>query len=177
MNQITNPDSFRENIRIKLSCLLNIDIENEKERQLICGNIEKGIFNYTIEESTKKNVIKKWDNDIFVLLYINRLRSIYTNLKNPILVSKLKNGEIQGYELCSMTHQELDPENWLKRIEMKSKRDASKFNVNVEASTDVYICRRCKSRKCTYEAVQIRSSDEPMTIFVNCLTCGKNWTC
>lgn len=175
MNKILNPDSFRENVRQKISDLMQID--NEESSKLICGNIEKGIFNYAIDESTKKAVIKKWDNEIFVLLYLNRLRSIYTNLKNENLANEIKSGTIQAIDLVTMTHQELEPNKWKSLLEIKSKRDASKFNVNVEASTDVYICRRCKSRKCTYEAVQIRSSDEPMTIFVNCLTCGKNWTC
>jgi hypothetical protein len=30
-----------------------------------------------------------------------------------------------------MTHQQLNPENWVKLLESKCKRDASKFNVNV----------------------------------------------
>ena len=175
MIKISNPESFRKNISNKIASMMNIEDENEK--RLISGNIEKGIFNYTIDDATNKNVIKKWDNDTFVLLYINRLRSIYTNLKNVELVNQIKNGTVKAEDVGAMTHQQLNPDNWVTLLETKSKRDASKFNVNVEASTDVYICRRCKSRKCTYEAVQIRSSDEPMTIFVNCLSCGKNWTC
>ena len=39
---------------------------------------------------------------------------------------------------ATITHQQLNPENWVKLLESKCKRDASKFNVNVEASTDVY---------------------------------------
>lgn len=175
MNKIQNPETFRMNVRSKIASLLSID--TDVSSSIISGNIEKGVFNYAIDEATNKNVIKKWENDVFVLLYINRLRSIYINLKNIELVNKIKSGKIKAEEIGKMTHQELNPENWKKLIETKCKRDASKFNVNVEASTDVYICRRCKSRKCTYEAVQIRSSDEPMTIFVNCLNCGKNWTC
>ena len=175
MIKISNPESFRRNITEKIASRMNIVDDNQK--LLISGNIEKGIFNYTIDDATNKNVIKKWDNDTFVLLYINRLRSIYTNLKNVELVNQIKNGTVKAEDVGTMTHQQLNPDNWVTLLETKSKRDASKFNVNVEASTDVYICRRCKSRKCTYEAVQIRSSDEPMTIFVNCLSCGKNWTC
>jgi DNA-directed RNA polymerase subunit M/transcription elongation factor TFIIS len=175
MIKISNPESFRKNITEKIASRMNIKDENQK--MLISGNIEKGIFNYAIDDATNKNVIKKWDNDTFVLLYINRLRSIYTNLKNVDLVNQIKNGTVKAEDVGTMTHQQLNPDKWVTLLETKSKRDASKFNVNVEASTDVYICRRCKSRKCTYEAVQIRSSDEPMTIFVNCLSCGKNWTC
>ena len=173
MYKITNVETFRLNIRKKIFEIMNIDgLEFE-----ISGNIEKGIFNYAIEKATKNNIIKKWENDIFVQLYIDRLRSIYLNLKSPELVKKIVDGEIKPESVAFMTHQEFNPEKWRELLQRKVKKDASKYNDNIEASTDVYICRRCKSRKCTYEAVQIRSSDEPMTIFVNCLSCGKNWTC
>ena len=36
-------------------------------------------------------------------------------------------------------------------------------------------CHKCRSTKCTFYALQTRSSDEPMTLFVTCLNCGKNW--
>jgi DNA-directed RNA polymerase subunit M/transcription elongation factor TFIIS len=172
MYNIINSESFRENVREKICLLMNV----KNEHKIISGNIEKGIFNYTIEKATKKNIIKKWENDIFVQLYIDRLRSVYINLKHSNLVSRIMDGEIKPEEIAFMTHQEFEPEKWLKLLQNKIKKDASKFNNNIEASTDVYVCRRCKSRKCTYEAVQIRSSDEPMTIFINCLSCGKNWT-
>jgi DNA-directed RNA polymerase subunit M/transcription elongation factor TFIIS len=172
MHTITNPESFRVNICKKIAILMNI--ENDIT---ISGNIERGIFNFVIEEAIQKKIIKKWDNRIFVQLYIDRLRSVYMNLKNPLLVERIVSGEIKSQNVAFMSHQEFNPEFWCKLIEQKVKRDASKFNNNVEASTDVYICSRCKSRKCTYESVQIRSADESTTIFVNCLSCGKNWTC
>jgi transcription elongation factor S-II len=171
MYNIINSESFRDNVREKINVLINA-----KNKHMISGNIEKGIFNYTIEKATKKNIIKKWENEIFVQLYIDRLRSVYINLKNSNLVSRIMDGEIKPEEIAFMTHQEFEPEKWNELLQNKIKKDASKFNNNIEASTDVYVCRRCKSRKCTYEAVQIRSSDEPMTIFINCLSCGKNWT-
>ena len=74
-----------------------------------------------------------------------------------------------------MTHQEMHPEQWKSIIERKIKRDRLKFTNNVEASTDMYTCGRCKSKKCTYYEMQTRSADEPTTVFVTCLNCGKNW--
>ena len=83
MNSISNPELFRENIRLRIAELFKVE-DNLK----ISGNIEKGIFNYAIDEASNKNVIKKWDNEVFVLLYVNRLRSIYNNLKNEELKVK-----------------------------------------------------------------------------------------
>ena len=36
-------------------------------------------------------------------------------------------------------------------------------------------CRKCKSKKTSYYQLQTRSADEPMTIFITCLNCGKHW--
>ena len=38
-----------------------------------------------------------------------------------------------------------------------------------------FTCSKCKSKKCTYYEMQTRSADEPATIFITCLDCGKNW--
>jgi transcription elongation factor S-II len=171
MYKINDHTTFRLNIRQKISNLINID------DSMISGNIEKGLFNYAIEEANYKHIIKKWDNSIFVQLYIDRLRSVMINLKKTDLITKIKLNIIKPQDIAFMSHQEYNPEIWREKIEQKQKRDASKLNDNIEASTDVYVCRKCKSRKCTYEAVQIRASDEPMTIFVTCLNCGKNWKC
>jgi len=40
-----------------------------------------------------------------------------------------------------------------------------------------FTCRKCKGTKTTHYAMQTRSSDEPMTVFVGCLTCGNRWRC
>ncbi len=47
--------------------------------------------------------------------------------------------------------------------------------INNLAMTDEFKCKRCKSRKTTYYEMQTRSADEPMTIFITCLTCGNRW--
>ena len=36
-------------------------------------------------------------------------------------------------------------------------------------------CNKCKSTKVTYYQMQTRSADEPMTVFLSCLKCGKRW--
>jgi len=41
----------------------------------------------------------------------------------------------------------------------------------------LFTCGRCKSIKTTSTQKQTRSADEPMTVFVFCLNCGKRWKC
>ncbi len=167
MNKITNPTQFRSNIRQQFK-IFELDDDTST-------NLEIGIFNYAIKESTKNKIIKKWENPLFVQIYKDRLYSIYTNLKKDELVKRIRTKELTPQIIAFMTHQEMDPSRWHLLIEKKMKRDSSKFDKKVQASTDMFTCRKCKSKKCTYYELQTRSADEPATIFVTCLDCGKNW--
>ena len=167
MQSISNPDNFRTNIRGKISPIIG--------EEKISTNLEIAIYNYAIKEANSRKIIKKWDNPYFVQLYVDRLRSIYMNLKNAELLEQLKSGEIAPQTVAFMTHQEMNNGRWSKLIEQKIKRDANKFTTNVQASTDMFTCKKCRSKKCTYYELQTRSADEPATIFVTCLDCGKHW--
>jgi DNA-directed RNA polymerase subunit M/transcription elongation factor TFIIS len=166
LRKIDNPDLFRSNIKKKL---LEI-IENEKT----VNNLEKGIFNYALKEADQRKIVKKWDNAYFVQIYLDRLRSIMSNLKGEVLES-IKDGSIKAHIVAFMTHQELCPEKWSALIEAKSKRDKNKFETNIAAATDTFTCRKCKGNNCTYYLLQVRSSDEPMNCYVTCIDCGQRW--
>jgi len=136
-------------------------------------NLEKSVFNYAIQEARRRKIIKKWENPLFFHIYMDRLRTIFSNLR--IILPHILSNEIQIQQLTNMTHQEINPERWRVLIEQKVKRDALKYTNNIEASTDMFTCRKCRSKKCTYYELQTRSADEPASIFVTCLDCGKHW--
>ena len=167
MYHIPNPDQFRKNICAKF-------VEKLPQNK-IATNLERAVFNYAIKEATQRKIIKKWENPYFVQLYVDRLRSITHNLQQPQIIAAVQSGELTPQTFAFMTHQEMNPERWGQLISKKIKRDASKFNTNIEASTDMYTCKKCRSKKCTYYELQTRSADEPATIFVTCLDCGKHW--
>lgn len=167
IREIKNPDQFRANIRQKLS----VFFDNEKD----INNLEKGIHNWSLKEATNKKVVKKWDNPFFVQIYLDHLRSIYINLKNEKLIHMVKNGEIKSQEIAFMTHHEMCPEKWDELIKAKSIRDKNKFEQNLEAMTDRFTCRKCKGKQCSYMQLQVRSSDEGITTYVNCNSCGFRW--
>lgn len=166
--KIENSEQFRSNIRAKINEKLN----NEKHS----SNLEKGIFNYALKEADQRKIVKKWDNKHFVQIYLDRLRSIYTNL-NDNIIEQINSEDIKAHVVAFMTHQELNPEKWQELIDKKIIKDKNKFESNLEASTDTFTCRKCKSNKCTFYQQQIRSSDEPMTTFVQCIDCGNRWKC
>jgi len=166
LKKIQNPDLFRANIRKKLDEVL----KNEKNTL----NLEKGIFNYALKEAEQRKVIKKWDNALFVQIYLSHLRSIMNNLCSEIL-QQIADGTLKPHIVAFMPHHELSPEKWATLIEAKSKRDKNKFEVNMSAATDAFTCRKCKGNKCTYYQMQTRSADEPMTTFVQCLLCSSRF--
>ncbi len=180
MTSISNPEVFRENIQKKLAAILSV-IFNSSVSTISTHsaiNLEKGIYNYAIKEASQRKIVKKWENPFFVQIYKDRLRSIYVNLKNPDnpeLLEQIRTGEITPQSLAFMTHQELQPKQWNDLIQRKIKRDASKYVDNTQASTDMFTCKKCRSKRCTYYELQTRSADEPATIFVTCLDCGKHW--
>jgi transcription elongation factor S-II len=168
---IENPDEFRANVATKLSPFFISKGGQEKH----AINLEKGIHNWALKEATNRKVVKKWDNPFFVQIYLDHLRSIYINLKNDKLIEQVVSGEIKSHTIAFMSHHEMQPEKWAEMIRLKSIRDKNKFEVNLEACTDTFTCRKCKSKKCSYYQMQTRSADEPMTIFISCLECGARW--
>lgn len=172
---IRDPNEFRIKLRTKLAVLLDLDVNSDTHLK-ITANLEKGVFNYAIQESNFRKIVKKWENTAFSQLYVDRMRTIYTNLKlNAELKRQVVSSEIAPQTLAFMTHQEMNPDHWATMIETLMKRNASKFTDNTEASTDMFTCRKCKGKRCTYYEMQTRSADEPATIFVTCLDCKNHW--
>lgn len=170
MITVKNPSTFRANISNKL----NIFIDNTNKSI----NLEKGIFNYSLRQCTKKNIVKKWENPYFVQIYIDRFKTILSNIKNnETLLQGIKNNDILVQKLAFFTHQEMFPEKWKILIDTKKIRDENRYEPKIDANTDNFTCRKCKSKRCSYYQLQTRSADEPMTTFVTCINCGNRWKC
>ena len=166
---IADPRSFRDRVGTSFSWAL----DNNNARR----NVELGIYNATIAEATAKGVIKRWDCPAFVNLYLGRFRVVHMNLKRPELLQQVATDKISPQQLAFMTHQEMLPQRWEKRLEAKKKRDAARYEPEIVANTSNFTCRKCGSNKCSYYQLQTRSADEPMTTFVTCVTCGNRWKC
>ena len=99
--KITDPECFRENVVIKLNNIIN--------NQNYSINLEKGIYNYALKVCEEKNLLKKWSNEAFVLIYIEKLRTLLINLKDANLLNKLLSKTLKPHEFVFMNHQELRP--------------------------------------------------------------------
>lgn len=181
---VKNSDLYRKDIRARICEILTgaptvevlgVACGTDEETQKIATNIEKSVYNYAIKESTARKVVKKWENPYFVQLYVDRLRSIYTNLRTNVeFRERIVSGEIAPATLSSMSHMEMAPEQWTELIQNKIKKESNKYNVDDGVYSDMFQCRKCKSRKVKYFEMQTRSADEPCTVFCSCIN-GHNW--
>jgi transcription elongation factor S-II len=173
--EVTNPEQLRKRIVDEINKYITSD---KKSR-----NIERAIFNWSIDTGKEKKIITKWTKNEFCDIYITKVYSILSNLNiksgidNTYLIDAINSGKIKSFKVPYMSHQELFPKQWEKIIKTKVLRDKSKYEINLEAATDAFKCWKCKKRKCTYYELQTRSADEPMTTFVSCLSCGNHWKC
>ncbi|XP_053661745.1 transcription elongation factor S-II isoform X2 [Anopheles marshallii] len=112
--------------------------------------------------------------------YKNRVRSRVANLKdpkNPSLRANFISGAITAQRLAKMTSEEMasdEMKHLRDRFVKEAINDAQLATVQ-GTKTDLLKCGKCKKRNCTYNQLQTRSADEPMTTFVMCNECGHRW--
>ena len=173
--KIDDPQKFRKNVEMNI----NKVVKNDK----LSRKIERSIYNFAIKEAKKKKVIRKWENQNFCLIYTDRFKTMYFNIKkdtyvnNKHFLKKIKIKKMNNEEISKLTHRDMQPKLWKKLIDEKIKRDENLVKEDISASTDEFKCFKCFQRKCTYYQLQTRSADEPMTTFVTCLMCGNRWRC
>mgnify|MGYP001024482973 CR=1 FL=1 len=162
----------REYVIDKLSSLLEIP-----KTDTICVNLEKSIFNHSVRKVAEPS----WENKWFSSVYKQKFLQIQFNIKNsPILKQKIIEKQVKTTEVVKMAPQHLWPDGPVdKVIEEKIVRDMRKEFLTKENQNQegFFTCNRCKKNKTTYYQLQTRSADEPMTTFISCLNCGKNWKC
>ncbi|EPQ13319.1 Transcription elongation factor A protein 3 [Myotis brandtii] len=112
--------------------------------------------------------------------YRNRVRSRISNLKdprNPGLRRNVLNGAISTGLIAKMTAEEMASDE-LRELRNAMTQEAIREHQMAKTggtTTGLFQCKKCKKKNCTYNQVQTRSADEPMTTFVLCNECGNRW--
>lgn len=112
--------------------------------------------------------------------YKNRVRSRIANLKdtkNPDLRANVLSGMIPPDRIAKMTAEEMASDS-MKNLRAKYTKEAIDDHQMAKTggtTTDLFKCGKCGKSNCTYNQVQTRSADEPMTTFVLCNECGNRW--
>lgn len=143
--------------------------------------LEKSIFRFCLEMAKRKHLRAVWENPEFQTIYDIQIRRVLCNLDtqsyvgNARLMNRLQEGEFQIGDVPFMTYSDLFPEKWMELADRETKREAKMLELDTSMATDMFRCSRCGKRQCTYYEQQTRSADEPMTIFIRCVNCGKQW--
>ena len=125
------------------------------------------------EESTK----------IFQRHYARKIRSISYNAKtNSTFVSFVEREIIPTNDIPYLLPDEMNhcgPHSIMKAQLDEKERVIEQWRkyweTEHENSKGMYTCKCCKSSHTVFNAVQTRSADEPMTIFITCLACNNRW--
>ena len=168
------PSNTADSVRIKCRELLAAAIKGNTESDQVdgCGSPED------LAEELEEAIFNEFRNTD--IKYKNRIRSRVANLKdpkNPNLRMNYLIGALPASRLAVMTAEELASDE-MKQIRDKFKKEAindAQLATVQGTKTDLLKCGKCKKRNCTYNQVQTRSADEPMTTFVLCNECGNRW--
>jgi DNA-directed RNA polymerase subunit M/transcription elongation factor TFIIS len=174
-------DSGAETHKLREICLRNMAfLEDKFSKDDLCS-LEKAIFQTALNLATAQCIPKSWKSREFVEKYRQIVRAVFSNIhpgspvKNSRLIIRVLEGEFPLTEIPSMSSYEMFPENWFALKDKLLQREQKILEGNKSRATDQFKCRRCNKRECTYYELQTRSADEPMTIFITCLNCGKEW--
>jgi len=143
--------------------------------------LEQVALCHAIVEADKKYIFKNFENPLFEVLYKTAARTLLGNLipssyvNNTELYQKIKSGQLQVEHLKTMSVLEYAPNLYSGLREKQLLREQNQLEGNKALATDRFFCSRCQKRECTYYELQTRSADEPMTIFITCVNCGKRW--
>ena len=143
--------------------------------------LEQLVFKHTYKSAIKYDMRIAWDNILFNDMYMATARRVVGNLypnsyvKNKNLIDRYAAQEITLETIVNQNYYELYPEKWQKLVDQQAKMERIQLEGNFSRATDKWQCNGCKMRKCTYYELQTRSADEPATIFITCLDCGKRF--
>jgi DNA-directed RNA polymerase subunit M/transcription elongation factor TFIIS len=143
--------------------------------------LETSVFEVSYDSAVKLYVPKNWKSPQFCELYRQNIRSLISNIhpsspvNNQRLIKRVLDGEFELHRIPYMTSYEMFPEKWMELEDKLLIREQKILEGNKSRATDQFKCRRCNKKECTYYEMQTRSADEPMTIFITCLNCGKRW--
>lgn len=144
-------------------------------------DMEIGIYNFTIQFSEENKIIKNWKNPRFYRVYIEKARSVLSNIDNQSyiennrLIDRLKEKEFLPHDIAFMKPENTFPERWKDTIDAYMKKYQNAYEKQDVTVSSLFRCGKCKKKQCTYYTQQTRSADEGETVFVKCMNCGNAW--
>lgn len=185
ITHVTKPVHVKSNDIFVECAIRDKVIENFKELfedEELTKQFEHEMLQSISNVAIKEAIEVDWSNRVFWNMYRNKAISLYENLKTDSYIenkenwlSKLKNKEITIPSFVDMSAFDLCPSRWKATIEKIIENEKKLYSKSDAASIFMW-CSGCKKKsKCDYYQMQTRSADEPMTTFVTCLECDRQW--
>ena len=169
--------------------LINGPSRRNQVRKNLYKNLKKYLKDISQEEikdllekivSIEETLFEKYKNENS---YTNRALEIISNLKdekNYDFRDKIIKGEYKPEDLATMDVFEMVNKNKKKEIQQNIEDNINSVRSDwdekhTKVTEGVYKCFKCGGKKTTQHEMQTRSADEPMTIFIHCVTCGNRW--
>jgi DNA-directed RNA polymerase subunit M/transcription elongation factor TFIIS len=166
-------------LRTHISTLIGTQLESLSEAQQI--DLERGIYNASLESAKVRGIRCHWENPDFAEVYKMTARRSLSNLNpdtyvgNGRLLARLLEGEFEPHRVPFMDARELYPEHWQAMGDEQLKRETTMLAGPQQQGSSLFTCKKCGKSRTNYYQQQTRSADEPMTVFIQCLNCGKEW--
>jgi hypothetical protein len=145
------------------------------------NELERGIYNASLNEAKLRLMPLTWEHETFRWIYDMVAKRAISNFNpnsyvgNTHLIQRWKDGEFTLDQIGGWTPYELKPTHWKDLKDQQLRREQRILEGNLAMATDRFRCSQCQKKMCSYYELQTRSADEPMTIFIRCLNCGKQW--
>ena len=176
---IERGNRIRHNVRKKCLAILIAQFDQTTQHtNELATNMERGVFNAAIDKATRTTTSRKWNNPVFVDMYVQRAKTVLANIDpdsyvhNPTLLQGVSDGTIAAHTIAFLKPHELCPSRWTRIKELYQAKQTE--YVPTEFVT-LYTCGKCGAKKTTICEVQTRSADEPMTQFITCFVCKHRW--
>ena len=163
--------SPRNAIIDRLIKILQPHVSNYAE---LAEELEQGCYKRSIEiaKDSEDLICRKW-NTRFKTIYLNRCQIVlYTvdpesdaNKKYGRFVDKIISGEISAAACGEMSERDLWPDALTKEKKHIKERQEQKVELK---HSNLFICPKCKGKKTTYIARQVRALDEGESYEVTC---------
>lgn len=153
-------------------------MEITKDKEFINSLIKLGIDKKTADniEDVINNFCHEYTNTndtpyLLQSIYESKISEIlsYLQIKNSYLLNIIKNKKINIEEIPTLNPDQLNPEQF---ADIKKKQQIKEAKSNSTKGSNAFTCPKCKQKNSKLTERQMRSGDEPPTIFVTCLECN-----
>ena len=164
-----NIETFRKNIR---NLIFESFIENLPEDFIPSQAANK---TKVIEDKMFKSLSK---DD-----YLRKAKVVATNIsdKNNVdFINDILSGKISEDEIPKMDARSMASKNKKKEIKQQQNNmfDSIRSDwdlIHAPVFEGMYTCNKCGHKRTKTQELQMRASDEPMTLFITCLNCRHKW--